>query len=113
MTGPSRSYSRPEDQEEGPGGGAPRLRHQPERPGRAVLRRWAHYDRAEPLLLQALKIRKKVLGEEHPDYATSLNNLAKLYHAMGAYGRAEPLCRQAWRSGRRSWGRSTPTTPPA
>ena len=71
------------------------------------------YDRAEPLYRQALEIRKKVLGEEHPDYATSLNNLAELYCAMGAYDRAEPLYRRPWRSGRRSWGRSTPTMPPA
>ena len=45
------------------------------------------YDRAEPLYRQALEIRKKVLGEGHPDYATSLNNLAELYRAMGAYDR--------------------------
>ena len=29
------------------------------------------YDRAEPLFRQALEIRKKALGEEHPDYATA------------------------------------------
>ena len=36
-----------------------------------------------------------MLGEKHPDYATSLNNLAMLHEAMGAYARAEPLLRQA------------------
>jgi tetratricopeptide (TPR) repeat protein len=44
---------------------------------------------------QALAISKEVLGERHPDYANSLNNLAELYEAMGDYGKAEPLCRQA------------------
>ena len=39
------------------------------------------YDRAEPLYRQALEIRKKALGEEHPDYATGLSNLAGLYQA--------------------------------
>ena len=53
------------------------------------------YGRAEPLYRQALEITKKALGEGHPDYATSLNNLALLYYAMGAYDRAEPLYRQA------------------
>ena len=41
------------------------------------------YDRAEPLCRQALEIRKKAVGEGHPDYATSLNNLAELYRAKG------------------------------
>ena len=51
--------------------------------------------RAEPLCRQALEIRKKVLGENHPEYATSLNNLASLYCAQGDYARVEPLYRQA------------------
>ena len=41
------------------------------------------YDRAEPLYRQALEIWKKALGEGHPDYAKSLNNLAGLYHEIG------------------------------
>ncbi len=32
-----------------------------------------------------------MLGQEHPDVATSLNDLAALYHAQGRYGEAEPL----------------------
>jgi hypothetical protein len=35
-----------------------------------------NYVAAEPLYRQALQIRRRVLGEEHPDFATSLNNLA-------------------------------------
>jgi len=53
------------------------------------------YSKAEPLYRQAMEIYKKVLGEEHPSYATSLNNLALLYHRMGEYAKAEPLFRQA------------------
>jgi CHAT domain-containing protein len=34
---------------------------------------------------------EKVLGREHPDVATSLNNLALLYSSQGNYGKAEPL----------------------
>ena len=39
------------------------------------------YAKAEPLYQRALAIREKALGPEHPDVATSLNNLAALYHA--------------------------------
>jgi transcriptional regulator of NAD metabolism len=38
------------------------------------------YEKAEPLYLKALKISEKILGEEHPDRATSYNNLALLYN---------------------------------
>jgi CHAT domain-containing protein/Tfp pilus assembly protein PilF len=43
----------------------------------------------------AMQIRGELLGEDHPDYATSLHNLALLYQAMGDYAKAEPLARQA------------------
>ena len=41
------------------------------------------YAKAEPLFRQALEIRKRALGENHPDYASSLNNLAVLYQRHG------------------------------
>ena len=41
------------------------------------------YAKAEPLYEEALEIRRKVLGREHPDTAISLNNLASLYQADG------------------------------
>ena len=53
------------------------------------------YTKAEPLLKEALEIRQKLLGREHPDTATSLNNLAVLYEAMGDYAKAEPLYEEA------------------
>ena len=46
---------------------------------------------AEPLYEEALSIRRRVLGVDHPDTADSLNNLAGLYHAQGRYDEAEPL----------------------
>ncbi len=36
-------------------------------------------------------MKEKALGPEHPDVATSLNNLAELYKAQGNYAEAEPL----------------------
>jgi len=53
------------------------------------------YEKAEPLYLQALQIRKKALGEDHPGYAQSLNDLAALYFSMEAYEKAESLCIEA------------------
>ena len=49
------------------------------------------YAEATPLAERALAIREKILGAEHPDVATSLNNLALLYDHQGKYSQAEPL----------------------
>ena len=37
---------------------------------------------AEPLFKEALAILRTALGERHPAYATTLNNLAELYRSM-------------------------------
>ena len=44
---------------------------------------------------RALAIWEKALGPEHPDVATSLNNLAELYCDQGQYAKAEPLYKRA------------------
>ena len=38
---------------------------------------------------------ENALGPEHPNVATSLNNLAGLYEDQGKYAEAEPLYRRA------------------
>ncbi|MFN6565614.1 tetratricopeptide repeat protein [Dendronalium sp. ChiSLP03b] len=53
------------------------------------------YDKAAPWFKQCLEITKKRLGEEHPNVAASLNNLALLYYSQGRYSEAEPLYLQA------------------
>ena len=35
------------------------------------------------------------MGERHPDYAASLNNLGLMYQSVGDYARAEELTRRA------------------
>lgn len=50
-----------------------------------------NYSLAEPLYIEALAIRKKALGAEHPSYANSLGNLATVYYYQGNYAKAEPL----------------------
>jgi tetratricopeptide (TPR) repeat protein len=49
------------------------------------------YAEAEPLFLQALELSKRLLGQENPNVATILNNLALLYLEQGRYAEAEPL----------------------
>ncbi len=53
------------------------------------------YDQALPLYERALAIRKQVLGQAHPNYVTSLNNLAALYYSKGEYDQALSLYEQA------------------
>jgi tetratricopeptide (TPR) repeat protein len=50
---------------------------------------------AKALLERALAIREKALGPEHPDVATSLNNLALVHHATGGYEEAKALHERA------------------
>ena len=51
----------------------------------------ARYDLAEPLLLDSLKIRERLVGEKHPDTITSYNDLAFVYQNTGRYEQALPL----------------------
>jgi tetratricopeptide (TPR) repeat protein len=62
------------------------------------------------LLAQALELRKRLLGEDHPDVATSLNNLALLYESQGRYDQAEPLYLQALNICERRLGLDHPHT---
>ncbi|EAW37505.1 kinesin light chain-like protein [Lyngbya sp. PCC 8106] len=49
------------------------------------------YNEAIPILKRVLEIIERLLGENHPDVAQSLNNLAILYRDQGRYSEAEPL----------------------
>ena len=53
------------------------------------------YSEAEPLYVEALSMSKRLLGDEHPSVASSLNNLAALYDNQGRYSDAEPLYEEA------------------
>src|SRR5262245_37698395 len=53
------------------------------------------YAAALPLRQRLLDLRRRVLGEDHPDTAASYNNLAYNPHAQGQYAQAEPLLRKA------------------
>ena len=65
---------------------------------------------AETLLIQVMKFRKKVLGPEHPDTLTSMNNLAFLYNNQGKYETAEPLYEKTLQLSKKVLGPEHPDT---
>jgi tetratricopeptide (TPR) repeat protein len=66
------------------------------------------YTQAQLWCEQCLSVVKSRLGENHPDYATSLNNLALLYNFQGKYHKAEPLYIQALELTKRILGENHP-----
>ncbi|MFH0894079.1 MAG: tetratricopeptide repeat protein [Bacteroidota bacterium] len=56
---------------------------------------FSKFSEAEVFLIECIKIRKEVLGENHPYYATTLFNLSLLYTEMGLYDKAIPLLKEA------------------
>jgi tetratricopeptide (TPR) repeat protein len=57
-----------------------------------------------------LALHERVLGAEHPLTAQSLNNLAELYRAQGAFERALPLYERALAIRERVLGAEHPDT---
>ena len=53
------------------------------------------HDAAVRAFTKGLRLLEKTLGNDHPDVATSLNNLAMIHYAMGRFELAEPLYRRA------------------
>ncbi len=53
------------------------------------------YERAIVVARKALEVAAQALGRDHPDVATSLNNLALLYRTQGQYAQAEPLFKRS------------------
>jgi CHAT domain-containing protein len=59
------------------------------------LRQQGRYKEAVQIAVRVLAVVRNVLGEKHPKYALSLNNLANLYQDLGEHGRALPLFLEA------------------
>lgn len=66
------------------------------------------YDQAESLLRGALELRRVVLGQEHPLYAESLEQLSWLLRMQGRFDEAESLARDALDVRRRIHGGAHP-----
>ena len=56
-----------------------------------VLYQQAKYKEAMPLAQRALEIKKRILGEEHLDYADCLEIVADLYEKLGEPAQARSL----------------------
>ncbi len=56
-----------------------------------------------------MAIDEKALGPNHPDVATSLNNLAALYATQGQYAQAEPLYKRALAIQEKGLGQDPPS----
>ncbi|MFQ6007921.1 MAG: tetratricopeptide repeat protein [Candidatus Zixiibacteriota bacterium] len=54
-----------------------------------------YYSEGIKVAQEALKVAEKTIGADHPNTATSLNNLALLYYATGRYAEADPLYERA------------------
>jgi CHAT domain-containing protein/Tfp pilus assembly protein PilF len=68
------------------------------------------YKEAIPISEKVLTIREKVLGPEHSNTATSLNDLGVLNRAIGAYDKAEPLYRRSLEIYEKALGPEHPNT---
>ena len=69
------------------------------------------YQAAVGPLTEALAIREKALGPDHPDVALNLNNLAALYWTRAEYDEAEPLFRRALAISEKASALTTPMSP--
>ena len=63
---------------------------------------------AEPMFRESLAIRREVLGDDHPNVARSLSNLAGLLAGRGDRKAAEPLLREALAIRRKRLGQDHP-----
>jgi tetratricopeptide (TPR) repeat protein len=75
--------------------------------------RAGNYPLAGPALAEALSIRERMLRPDHPNVATSLNNLADLYSVLGRHVEAEPLYTRALAIYGKALGPFHPESPPA
>ncbi|WP_334816185.1 tetratricopeptide repeat protein [Nostoc sp.] len=66
------------------------------------------YAQALPWYKQSLSDARKRFGDEHPDVAICLNNLAFLYNSQGRYSDAEPLYIEALAMRKRLLGKEHP-----
>ncbi len=80
--------------------------------GRAVvaLEKQGRYAEAIPLAERALTLTERILGSEHPQTATSLNNLAGLLCATGDYAAARSLYQRALAIRQKRLGSDDPQT---
>ncbi len=73
------------------------------------LEQQGNYTQAIIVAQQLLKLARQLCGNEHPDVAASMNNLAVLYRSQGRYTEAEPWYRDALAMTKRLLGEEHPS----
>ena len=68
------------------------------------------HQEATNLYKQTLELRKRVLGDEHPDTLRSMINLARSYSNLGLDQEAMTLEKQAVEGQQRIWGKAHRST---
>ena len=68
----------------------------------------AQYHKAEPLMLEILRLREQHLGPTHASTATALNHLSSLLKATNRLAEAEPLVRRAIQIDEAAYGKDHP-----
>jgi eukaryotic-like serine/threonine-protein kinase len=69
----------------------------------------SRYRDAEPLLREALEVRRRVFGNDHPAVGTTLDQLAEVLRLDGKLPESEAMFREAIEHGRRILGDDHPT----
>jgi serine/threonine-protein kinase len=70
----------------------------------ALYRSIGHYEDARPILEEALEVRTRLFGDDHPEVAQGLGDLSSLHIELRELEEAEPLERRALAIRRRSLG---------
>ncbi|KAI7759632.1 hypothetical protein LZL87_014155 [Fusarium oxysporum] len=79
------------------------------RAGRVLLFR-GEYNTAEEVVRMSVEAREKVLGKEHPDTLSSMNNLALALQGQGKYEEAEKRHREILEVSNKIFGKEDPST---
>jgi len=72
------------------------------------LYRQGRFDHAIVVAKKALEVAEQAVGPNHPDVATSLNNLAELYRIQGQFAQADPLYKRALAIDEKACGPNNP-----
>ena len=72
------------------------------------LYRQGNFEEALARCTETCDVAKRELGEEHPEFASCINNLASIYEVRGEYGKAEPLFKQSLEISKKVHGENDP-----
>ncbi|MGA2026624.1 MAG: tetratricopeptide repeat protein, partial [Syntrophobacteraceae bacterium] len=72
------------------------------------LYRQGNFEEALARCTETCELARRELGEEHPEFASCINNLASIYEVRGEYGQAEPHFKQSLEISKKVHGENDP-----